>query len=288
MKSRFLLLDATNIAYRAFYGIAGLTDSTGRPTNAVFGFIRIIMKLRRLYKPTHQAVVFDGGMPAERLALLPTYKAQRAAMPDDLRQQLPLIDRYLDSASMAQLRIDGKEADDVLASLAVQAEKAGAEVLIATSDKDLMQVVDENVKLISSGKDPKTIGPEEVFAKTGVVPAQVVDWLALMGDVSDNIPGVPGVGRKTAARLLAQWGSLRALWEHVHQVESTKLRQALIANRDLVLRNVQMIRLQNDIDCKRSPDDFQCRSPDVQCLKSFFTEMEFHSLAREISESGMP
>ncbi|MFH1969936.1 MAG: 5'-3' exonuclease H3TH domain-containing protein, partial [Verrucomicrobiota bacterium] len=215
MSSSLLLVDALGIAYRAFYAITGLTTAAGRPTNAVYGFIKTIMQMERIWRPSHKLVVFDGGAPVERLKLLATYKAQRPAMPPALRAQLPAIDAWLDAAAIAHVRLEGREADDVVASVALQAAAAGLDVLVASSDKDLLQMVTPTIAVVMPGKVTEKMGTAEVLAKTGVRPDQVVDWLALMGDSSDNIPGVPGIGAKTAAKLLQQWQSLANVLDHV-------------------------------------------------------------------------
>lgn len=268
-----------NVAYRAFYAIADLSTAAGRPTNAVYGFVKTMMQLERLWKPTHCLAVFDGGIPPERIELLTTYKAHRPAMPDSLREQLQAIKEYLDCASIASARLDGKEADDVIASVAAGAEKAGMEALVVTGDKDLMQIVDENVSILLPGKTDRKMGPAEVFSKTGVTPAQIVDWLALMGDSTDNIPGVPGVGAKTAARWLREWGSLDAIWEHLQELKPEKLSRSLVENKEAVARNVRMMRLDQDLDCLKSVDDAKLGPPDGSRLLRFFEQMEFHSLA---------
>ena len=284
MTSRLLLVDALNIVYRAFYAITGLATSSGRPTNAVYGFIKTLMQLERVWQPTHWLIVFDGGLPPERLALCPDYKAQRPPMPDDLRSQFQPLEMYLDSALIPRARLEGKEADDVLASAADRAAAEGFEVLVVSSDKDLMQIVSERVALVPPGQIGAKAGPDYVLNKAGVRPEQIVDWLALMGDSADNIPGVPGVGAKTASKWLTQWGSIEELWRHLELLKPARLRQALSDHREIVLRNMQLVRLQRDIPCCSSLDGWCRRPPDIRRLKTFFEDMEFYSLANKISE----
>ena len=284
MASSLLLVDALGIAYRAFYAINGLATVAGRPTNAVYGFIKTIMQMERIWRPSHKLVVFDGGTPAERLKLLATYKAQRPAMPPALRAQLPVIDAWLDAAAIAHVRLDGREADDVVASVAVQAVAAGLDVLVASSDKDLLQMVTPTITVVMPGKVAEKMGAAEVLAKMGVRPDQVVDWLALTGDSSDNIPGVPGIGAKTAAKLLQQWQSLANALDHVEDVEPEKTRRILQEHRELIARNLLLLRLQTDIDCGASLADMQARPPDAGGLLAFYEEMEFHTLAKALRE----
>ena len=300
MPSSLLLVDALGIAYRAFYAIIGLATAAGQPTNAVYGFIKTIMQMERIWRPSHKLVVFDGGAPAERLKLLPTYKAQRPAMPPALRAQLPVIDAWLDAAAIAHVRLDGREADDVLASVAVQAAATGLDVLVASSDKDLLQLVTPptayglqsaslplvtpSIAVVMPGKVAEKIGAAEVLAKISVRPDQVVDWLALTGDSSDNIPGVPGIGARTAAKLLQQWQSLANALDHVDAVEPEKTRRTLRDHRELIARNLALLRLQTDIDCGTSLADMQARPPDAGGLLAFYEEMEFHTLAKALRE----
>lgn len=282
MSSRLLLVDALGIAYRAYFAIRDLATAAGRPTNAVFGFIKTLRQMDRIWRPTHQLVVFDGGIPPERLELLAEYKAQRPAMPETLRAQLPAIDAYLDGASIAHVRLEAKEADDVLASVAALAAAQDYEVLVATSDKDLLQIVNEKTAVIAPGKIEEKIGPAEVVRKTGVRPDQIVDWLALTGDSSDNIPGVPGVGAKTAADWLSQWGSLAEIWKRLPELKPPRLSLALAGQREAVSRNARLLRLQRDIHCVKSLEDLKCRPPDTRRLLAFFEAQEFHSLANDL------
>jgi len=280
---RLVLIDGTAVLYRAFFAIRGLSTRAGRPTNAVFGFIRMLTQMRHQWSPTHWLVVFDGGLPAERLALLETYKAQRAPMPDALREQKQTVEDYLDRASVPWIRQDGQEADDVMASMAEWAGDAG-EVLIATTDKDMFQLVDERVCIVSMSGKATRLDAEGVRAKTGVAPDKIVEWLALVGDTSDNIPGVPGVGPKTAARLLDGYGSLADLWEGLQSVKSDRLREALSSNRDAVERNLEMVRLRKDLECGLSWDDLAVRDPDPARLLPLLRELEFHGMARDLAE----
>ena len=287
MSSSLLLVDALGIAYRSYYAITGLATAAGRPTNAVYGFIKTIMQMERIWRPSHKLVVFDGGAPTERLKLLATYKAQRPAMPPALRAQLPVIDAWLDAAAIAHVRLDGWEADDVVASVAVQAVAAGLDVLVASSDKDLLQIVTPGIAVVLPGKAADKMGAAEVLAKMGVRPDQVVDALALTGDSSDNIPGVPGIGAKTAAKLLKQWQSLVNVLDHLDAVEPEKVRSALREHRELIARNLRLIRLQTDIDCGASLADMQARPPDACRLLAFYDEMEFHTLAKALRETTL-
>ena len=283
---RLLLVDGTALAYRAFYAIAQLSTRAGEPTNALFGFAKLMRQMLKTWAPTHAVVVFDGGLPEERLALLATYKAQREEMPDGLRAQLPLLNEYLEASSIPGLRVEGQEADDLIATLVAQAAGDGAEVLVATSDKDLLQLVGPAVSVVSLTKQGERVGPAEVEARCGVPPGRVVDWLALVGDTADNIPGVPGIGPKTAADLLRQFASVDDLYLHLDQVASDRIRGLLQEHEAAVRRNLDMVRLRRDCPGCGRWVDCALRPPDVSRLLAFLDRWELVSLGREVRDEA--
>ncbi len=278
--STLLIIDGTAFAYRAFYAIANLSTHDGRPTNAVYGFIRMCQQLRDIWRPDRMLAVFDGGLPRARVERLPTYKAQRDPMPDALRGQFAGIEEYLGLAGIRHLRIEGEEADDVMASYARLAVTRGADALLATSDKDLFQLVDDRVSIVPPTKMEARMGPAEVRAKTGVEPAQIVAWQALIGDTVDNIPGIPGIGPKTAADLLNRFGSLDEIWKRLEEIPSDRIRRLLRENRELVERNTALMKLRTDLPCPIGLDDLIAAVPDPARLAPFFERMEFHSLLK--------
>lgn len=286
-RCRFLLVDGSATMYRAFYAIRTLSTRAGLPTNALYGFIRMLSQMREVWAPTHWMVIFDGGSPPRRLEALPEYKAQRAPMPDELRSQIPLIERYLDCARVDSLRVNKEEADDVMATLATRASRDGGEVLLATSDKDMYQLVDAQVHVVTVAGKPERMDPEAVRAKTGVLPEHIIPWLALIGDTADNIPGVPGVGPKTAAALLGEYGSVDALMAKVESVARPKLREALQGHTETVTRNLELVRLETDLDLPFSWSDAVVRNGDHAALLSFFEEMEFGTLAKALREPDL-
>jgi len=285
---RLVLVDGHAVLYRAFFAIKGLSTSGGQATNAVFGFVRMLRQLRETWAPTHWAVFFDGGLPESRLAILEEYKAQRPRMPDELRSQIPLVEEYLDCAGIAWIRRDGEEADDVIASVARRLAGHGDEVLLATGDKDMFQLVGETVRIVPvSGRENKAMGPAEVEEKTGVPPEQIVEWLAMVGDSSDNIPGVPGVGPKTAARLLRDFGSIDAIMERIDEIKREKLRACLLEHRDRMAANVEMVRLRDDLECELDWEDTEVRGADEERLLVFFERLELKSFAQELREKTL-
>jgi len=284
--SRLLIVDGHAYAYRAFYAIRELRSPTGAPTNAIFGFIKTLAKMRAAHSPTHLIVVWDGGLSAERTAALPEYKAQRPEMPAELRAQMDEIVGYLEAAGLASYCKEGVEADDYIACLARLAAGAAWEVVIASSDKDFMQLVSRQVGLVNPNDKTETVWTaEQVRNKTGVGPSQVVDWLALVGDSVDNIPGVPGVGPKTAAELLNQFGSVTGLYQRLDAVKSEKLRAALGADADAVRRNVGLVRLKDDLPCDLSEEALRVKPADVSRLAELFGKWGFRSMTNELKQN---
>jgi DNA polymerase-1 len=278
-----LIVDGHAYAYRAFFAIRSLSSPTGAPTNAVFGFIKAIAKLRAQARPTHVAVVWDGGLSAERMELLPAYKAQRPPMPAGLETQLDQIMAWLRAMGIASHFQEGVEADDWIATLARTALAAGACVLIASSDKDFMQLVSPRVGLINpNDKTEKVWGADEVRARTGVEPRQIVDWLSLVGDSVDNIPGVPGIGPKTAAALLGQFESCDLLLQRLGEVDSERLRTALEAAGETIRRNRRMIRLKDDLPGDASLVQLAPQAPDNPRLRELYSRWGFRSLLKEL------
>ncbi len=286
--SRLLIVDGHAYAYRAFHAIRELRSPTGQPTNAIYGFIKMLAKLRAALKPAQWIVVWDGGLDVERTTVLPEYKAQRPEMPAELKPQLDDIEDYLAAARIASYRRDGVEADDYIACLTRRAAGTGMTVVIASSDKDFMQLVSARVGLVNPhDKTERVWSAEQVREKAGVGPEQIVDWLALVGDSVDNIPGVAGVGPKTAAGLLRQFGSVTALYRCLDEVKSEKLRAALQASEGAVKRNVELVRLKDDLPCDFAADELAVRPPDAARLRELFGRWGFRSLLAEL-ESQVP
>lgn len=281
--NRLLIVDGHAYAYRAFYAIRELRSPSGQPTNAIYGFVKMLAKMRELLGPTHLMVVWDGGLSAARVADLPEYKAQRPEMPDDLRSQLDGIVGYLQAAGVASFRRDGVEADDYIACLARHATAAGMTVVIASADKDFMQLVSPVVGLLNPNDKSETVWTQEqVRAKTGVEPAQIVDWLGLMGDSVDNIPGVPGIGPKTAADLLNRFSSVDGIYARLAEVKSEKLRAALRVSAAAVQRNLKLVRLQDDLPCDFSPEELTGKPADAGRLAELFRQWGFNGMLKAL------
>jgi DNA polymerase-1 len=283
--NRLLIVDGHAYAYRAFYAIRELRSPSGRPTNAIYGFVKMLGKMRANIGPTHLIVVWDGGLSAERIAALPGYKAQRPEMPEDLRPQLDGIVSYLEAAGIASFRSEGVEADDYIACLARHASSADMAVVIASSDKDFMQLVSPRVGLLNPNDKTEVVWTDEqVRAKTGVEPSQIVDWLGLMGDSVDNIPGVPGVGPKTAAELLNRFGSVVELLGRLDEVKSEKLREILRTSAEAVRRNLKLVKLQDDLPCKFSPESVMEKPADAGRLGELFRQWGFIGMLKALEK----
>lgn len=279
-------MDGHAYAYRAFHAIRHLNSPSGSPTNAIYGFIKMLARMRAALAPTHQAVLWDGGLAAERMAELPGYKQQRPPMPDSLAAQIEALQRWLECAGIWSQEEGGVEADDAIAALAMRASAAGLRVVIASADKDFQQLVSPRIGLFNpNDKSEKIWTADDVAAKTGVRPEQVVDWLSLIGDAVDNIPGVPGVGPKTAAELLQQFGCIEGIQSRLPEVRSERLRTALASAAEVLRRNQRLIRLRDDL-ATPSLETLRPRAPDTETLRGLYAEWGFKSLLAEIEKTA--
>ncbi|MFU8780621.1 MAG: 5'-3' exonuclease [Kiritimatiellia bacterium] len=281
---RLLLLDGHAAVYRFYFGIRPMTSPCGTPVQAVFGFIRMMQLLRDQFRPSHVAVAFDGGLPEKRLRLVPDYKAHRKPMPDDLRVQLPIVQSYLTAADIPFFCMDAVEADDIIATLASRFQ---GDVCIGTSDKDMYQLVNEHISIVPLSGMTEPMGPLAVQAKTGVLPGGIADWLALTGDAADNIRGVRGVGPKTAASLLGEFGTIAGIYQNLDMIPRAKLRQALRESAELVWRNREMVLLDLAIPGLPDIDDLRAMPEPVTSLQSFYQDYGFKAFATKLREPDL-
>jgi DNA polymerase-1 len=283
MRQTFLLVDAFSLIYRAFFAIPNLTAPDGRPVNAIYGFTKMLRKLCGDVGHTHVAVVFDLGPPVRRLKHLPSYKAQRPPTPPALEEQLAGIREMLDALRVAVVEIEGEEADDIIATLAVQVAHAGARSLIASSDKDFLQLVGPQIQVIRpEGKQTVLLDAAAVVARYGVRPEQIADYLSLIGDSVDNIPGIPGVGPKTAVELLTKFQSLDNLLGRTGEISKPKLREMIEARAGQILANHVLIALYTGLKLPVSLDSLRSQPPDVAKLANLFQKHGFKSLLEEL------
>ena len=286
---KLLIIDGHYYVYRSFFAIRELSNSRGEPTNAIYGFVKTVRRMVKDLSPDLGAIIWDAGIPKRRSDLQPKYKETRAEMPDLMRPQLTFIQNLAPLLGFASLSLPDTEADDLMASYAVAARDRGDEVILATNDKDLFQLVGDRVKVYSTNKadvaDPANaftlLGAEKVRAKWDVAPHQIGDVLALVGDSADNIPGVPGLGPKGAAKLLADHGSLDAILADSSIVKNERLREKLTASREQIIQNREMVRLDLDLPLPAALDACTIR-PRYPELIAALEKCEFKSLLAEV------
>jgi len=280
-RPRFVIVDGSNYLFRAFYAIRELSNSKGFPTNAIYGFTNMLMKLLREQQPDYIAIAFDVKGPTFRHEAYEAYKATRRATPDALLPQIPLVKEVVRSFFIPILERQGLEADDIIGTVALLAVGQGMEVIIASGDKDMMQLVSPDIVMFDAMKD-KTYDVAAVRERFGVEPKQVADILGLMGDTSDNIPGVPGIGPKGAGRLIEQFGSVAAIIAAPERIHNEKTRSAILqyAAQATLSRDLALIRTDADFDFNM--EECRRREPDRERLMDYFREFEFSSLLQEL------
>lgn len=284
---KLYLIDASGLIYRSYFAIRNMTNDKGESTNALFGFIRSLVKMLQEFHPEHCSAIFDGPRNAEkRTALYPAYKAHRAAMPPDLLYQIEWARKFCTLYGIPMLSVEGVEADDTIGSVAVWAEKKGAEVVVCSTDKDLCQLVNDKVCLMDIYKENLLIKREQVVEKFGVPPEKIIDFLALTGDSSDNVPGVPGIGPKTAADLLNQFGSLDTLLAQTDKIPGKKKQELFQTHAQDALLSRELVTLFLDVDFPHDSAFFALQKPQTAELKSFYQEMRFNSLIKEIDQAA--
>ncbi|MDP1554391.1 MAG: DNA polymerase I, partial [Hyphomonas sp.] len=287
-KSHLYLIDASAYIFRAFHALPPLTrQSDGLPIGAVAGFCNMLYKLLEDVKgperPTHFACVFDASAYTFRNEMFPAYKAQRPPTPEELVPQFPLVRRAAEAFAAHAIELGGYEADDLIATYARQAEAKGARVTIVSSDKDLMQLVSDKVLMLDTMKN-KLMGREAVFEKFGVGPEHVVDVQSLAGDSVDNIPGAPGIGVKTAAQLITEFGSVEALLERAGEIKQPKRRETLQNFADQVRMSKRLVTLKDDVPLTVTLEDLAVQDPEPKTLLAFLEEMEFRTITRRVRE----
>ncbi|MEN8728190.1 MAG: DNA polymerase I, partial [Desulfuromonadales bacterium] len=277
---RLFLIDGSSYIYRAYYAIRHLSNSQGMATNAIYGFTNMLLKVIRDHKPDRLAVIFDSKGPTFRKEIYPAYKANRAAMPEDLVPQVPYIKKIVAAFNLPGLEMPGFEADDIIATLAKQFAARGMEITVVTGDKDLMQIVDDHIHLLDTMKD-KVYGPAEVAERFGGAD-KVVEVQALSGDSSDNIPGVPGIGEKTAKMLIDEYGDVETLLANLDQLKG-KRRENLENFADQARLSRQLVCLSDDLDLQIDDQALAMSEPNREVLTELFRECEFYKLLQEFA-----
>lgn len=286
-----ILVDGSSYLYRAYHAFPPLTNSAGQPTGAMYGVLNMLRSLIMQYEPSHVAVVFDAKGKTFRDELFEAYKSHRPPMPDDLREQIAPLHDMVTAMGMPLLSVSGVEADDVIGTLAKQAAAEGRAVLISTGDKDMAQLVTPDITLINTMNNT-ILGPEEVETKYGVPPSLIIDYLALMGDSSDNIPGVPGVGEKTAQALLQGLGSLDDIYADLDKIAGLSFRGAktlapkMETNKEMAYLSYTLATIKTDVELDRTWDTLVLSAPDLDKLHALFTQYEFRRWISDLENGG--
>jgi len=287
-RPKLFLIDGSSYLFRAFYAIGHLSNSKGLPTNATYGFIQMLLKVLKDHRPDYLAVIFDSKAPTFRSEVYKEYKANRPAMPELLAPQIPYIKKVIEGYRIALLEMDGYEADDLIGTVAKRLESE-VDVVVITGDKDILQLVSDRIQVYDTMKE-KRFGVEEVIQRFGVSPEQVVEVMGLSGDAVDNIPGVPGIGEKTAIQLIKTYGSIENLLAHVEEIPQKKLKENLGTHGDLARLSRQLATIHTDVPVHSQLKDFSLSPPDLKSLKEIFKELEFNKLLKELfsGEASLP
>ena len=280
--SKLVLVDGSSYLFRAYHALPKLTSSRGEPTGAIHGVLNMITKLANEESTPHFVVVFDAPGKTFRDEIYPEYKANRDAMPDDLREQINPLLEAIPAMGLPLLRIEGVEADDVIGTLARQASEAGMDVLVSTGDKDMAQLVTDKVTLINTMNDAR-MDREGVKEKFDVFPEQIIDWLALVGDSSDNIPGVPKVGAKTAAKWLNEYDSADGIVEHAEDIKG-KVGESLREHIDQLRLSQELATIRQDVDLPEGPKGLKRQSPDKDSLRTLYSRLELKRLLSQLDD----
>ncbi|AKH20939.1 DNA polymerase I [Sedimenticola thiotaurini] len=284
-ESPFILVDGSSYLFRAYHALPPLTNSRGEATGAIVGVVNMLRKLMIEYQPTHMAVVFDAPGGSFRNEMYDQYKANRPPMPDELREQIEPLHRIVEAMGLPLLVVPGVEADDVIGTLATQASRAGMQTLISTGDKDLAQLVDGHVTLINTMTDSR-LDRQGVVDKFGVKPEQIIDYLALVGDTSDNIPGIPKCGPKTAVKWLSAYGSIEGIKAHADEIKG-KVGEYLREHLEQLDLSRRLTTIKLDIELAQGPDDLQPTQPDLAALREWYSRIEARRLLDTLEqESG--
>jgi DNA polymerase-1 len=283
---RLFLIDGSSYVFRAFYAIGQLSTSKGFPTNAIYGFTSMFLRVLREMNPEYVAVVFDAKGPTFRDEIYSDYKANRPAMPQGLEPQIPYIKRIVEAYNIPAIEKEGYEADDVIGTIAKEAAKQGVDVVIVSGDKDMLQLVNGRIHTLDTMKD-RSFGPREVIERYGVAPEEITDVMALMGDSIDNIPGVPGIGEKTAVALIRQFKTLDNLLANRERLPKKKLVEALIRFGEQAKLSKRLATISTDVPLEYNLRDFLSSEPDIERLKGIFRELEFSKFLKEITSETL-
>ena len=283
--ARLFLVDGSSYIFRAFFALPPLTNAAGLPTNAIYGFTNMMLKFIKQHQPQYLAVALDAGRETFRNEMFADYKANRPEAPAELIPQFPYVRKALDALNVPVLELEGYEADDIIATLCHMLSGKNCELIVVSGDKDLMQLVTNGIRVFDSAKE-RWIGAPEVRAKFGVEPQRIVDVMGLMGDSVDNIPGVKGIGEKTAIALIQHFHSLENLFEHLEDLDKTalrgiaRIRKALEEGKSAAFLSRELATARVDVPIKVEMADLQFSHPDRDKLRALFEELEFTNLLK--------
>jgi DNA polymerase-1 len=282
-KKRVFLIDATAFCYRAFYAIRGLATSFGQPTNAIYGFVNMLQKILKEHKPDYLGVCFDVSRDTFRQKKFSAYKMQRPEMPQDLSSQIPFIKRIISAYGIRMFEKEGFEADDIIATINKKVRQLGYSVTVISSDKDILQLVDDGTQVYSPYKDEGILYDEgKVSERFGVEPGRIPDVIALMGDASDNIPNVPGIGERYAVELIQSFGCLDKLLENVDNIKQEKIKASIKNNLDTIKLNKELVLLRQDLDIDSGPEYLKINPADYRELFQLFKQLEFKKFLKDL------
>lgn len=289
-KKKAFLIDGSSFCYRAYYAIKALSNSSGRPTNAIYGFVMMLNKIIESEKPDYLAIAFDVKEPTFRHKRYDAYKAHRPPMPDELSSQLPVIKDVMGAYGIPIYELAGYEGEDIIAAITEELKKSDINVFIATGDKDIMQLVDDKVKVYNTNKDGQVFDIAKVKEKFGVEPKRVVDIMALTGDKVDNVPGVPGIGPKTALSLISEYSSVDNLIRNADKIKNKRISELIIKHKDDALLSRELITINKEAPLKIKVEDLEIKKPDTNKLFEIYKELEFRNLlktfAPEVKNEG--
>jgi len=283
--NQLFLIDAHALCYRSFYAIKGLATSQGQATNAVYGFVATLRKILRDYQPNFVAICFDSPKKTHRQEKFAQYKIQRPSMPEDLISQIPIIKRIIKAYNLNIFECDGFEADDIIATLCSLVSKKNIDVVIVSDDKDMYQLANNKVRILNY-RDNTFLGHEELNKKLGFEPHRIIDFIALAGDKSDNIPGVSGIGEVTAKHLINEFGTLEDIYHHVERIQPVKVKEKLMAQKKMAQLSKELAILERKVPIPYEMKSMKVQLPDNKKLFEIFRELEFKKLAEEFTQAG--
>ena len=286
-KEKLMVIDGNSLIHRAFYALPLLSTKDGIYTNGVYGFLTMLYRIREEYHTDYICVAFDKKGPTFRHETFDLYKANRDSTPNELVQQFPIIREVLSAMDIAQLELDGYEADDIAGTLAQLGEDKGMEVILVTGDRDYLQLASDNTKVLITKKGITELDEydrEKVIEEYGISPEQLIDLKGLMGDKSDNIPGVPGIGEKTGIKLLKQFGTMENLYDNIDKVGGKKTRESLIEHKNMAILSKTLGKIIRNAPINITIDQLRAGKPDWDKLKELYTSLEFNSLLSKLPE----